>query len=173
MQSTLNEADSTVTWTQLAPHLEAAMDKLAERDRTMLALRFYENKTAAEAAAALNLTEAAANKRATRAVEKLRKIFAQRGVTLTTTAIAGAVSANSVQAALVALVKTISAVAVAKGAAATTSTLTLVKGALKNYGVDKNADGNRHRRGNLTRGRNNNCNRQSNSRTQDASVANR
>jgi hypothetical protein len=61
----------------------------------------------------------------------LRKIFAQRGVTLTATAIAGAVSANSVQAAPVALVKTISAIAMAKGAAATTSTLTLVKGALK------------------------------------------
>ncbi len=45
--------------------------------------------------------------------------------------IAGAVSANSVQAAPVGLAKTISAVAIAKGAAAAGSTLTLVKGALK------------------------------------------
>jgi uncharacterized protein (TIGR03435 family) len=67
----------------------------------------------------------------TRAIEKLRKVFAQRGVALSSAAIAGAVSANSVQAAPVALVKTISVIAVAKGAAATTSTLTLVKGALK------------------------------------------
>ena len=131
MQSTLNEADTAAVWEKLSPHLEAAMDKLAERDRTLLALRFYENKTAAETAVALNLTEAAANKRATRAVEKLRKIFAQRGVTLTATAIAGAVSANAVQAAPVALVKTISVVAVTKGAAATTSTLFLVKGTMK------------------------------------------
>jgi hypothetical protein len=79
----------------------------------------------------LGLEERAAQKRVTRAVEKLRKIFIKHGVTLTATAIAGAVAANSVQAAPVAMVKTITVVAIAKGAAATASTLTLVKGALK------------------------------------------
>ncbi len=131
MQSTLNEADNSAIWKKLSPHLEAAMSKLAERDRALLVLRFYENKSGPEAAALLGIREDAAHKRVTRAIEKLRKVFAQRGVTLSSAAIAGAVSANSVQAAPVALVKTISAVAVAKGAAATTSTLTLVKGALK------------------------------------------
>ena len=53
-------------------------------------------------------------------------------MTSTTAAIiAGAISANSVQAAPAALAKTISAVALAKGAAVSGSTLTLVKGALK------------------------------------------
>ena len=131
MQSTLNEADTAAIWTQLSPHLEAAMSKLAERDRALLVLRFYENKSGPEAAALLGIREDAAHKRVARAIEKLRKFFAQRGMTLSGAAIAGAVSANSVQAAPVALVKTISAVAVVKGAAATTSTLTLVKGALK------------------------------------------
>jgi uncharacterized protein (TIGR03435 family) len=84
-----------------------------------------------EVGAALGLEERAAQKRVMRAVEKLRKIFIKQGKTLTATAIAGAVSANSVQAAPVGLVKIISAVAVAKGAAATVSTLTIVKGALK------------------------------------------
>ena len=107
------------------------MGKLAERDRALLVLRFYENKSGPEAAALLGIREDAAHKRVARAIEKLRKVFAQRGVALSGAAIAGAVSANSVQAAPVALVKTISVVAVAKGAAATTSTLTLVKGALK------------------------------------------
>jgi uncharacterized protein (TIGR03435 family) len=131
MQSTLNEADNSAIWAQLSPHLETAMGKLNAADRALLVLRFYENKSGPEAAALLGIREDAAHKRVTRAIEKLRKFFAQRGVTLTATAIAGAVSANSVQAAPVALVKTISAVAIAKGAAATTSTLTLVKGALK------------------------------------------
>src|SRR5471032_142930 len=131
MQSTLNEADNSAVWEKLSPHLEAAMGKLNVADRALLVLRFYENKTGPEAAALLGIREDAAHKRVTRAIEKLRKVFAQHGVTLTATAIAGAVSANSVQAAPVALVKTISAIAVAKGAAATTSTLTLVKGALK------------------------------------------
>jgi uncharacterized protein (TIGR03435 family) len=131
MQSTLNEADTAAIWEKLSPHLETAMGRLNAADRALLVLRFYENKTGPEAAALLGIPENTAHKRVTRAIEKLRKVFAQRGVTLTATAIAGAVSANSVQAAPVALVKTISAIAVAKGAAATTSTLTLVKGALK------------------------------------------
>lgn len=138
MQSTLNGGGDAPSqpgheeiWRQLSPHLEAAMGKLSERDRALLVLRFYENKGGPEAAALLGIRENAAHKRVTRAIEKLRKFFAQRGVTLSGAAIAGAVSANSVQAAPVAFVKTISAIAVAKGAAATASTLTLVKGALK------------------------------------------
>jgi uncharacterized protein (TIGR03435 family) len=69
--------------------------------------------------------------RVNRALEKLRKFFTKRGVALSVVAIAGAVSANSVQAAPVGLAKAISAVAIAKGAAAGGSILTLVEGALK------------------------------------------
>jgi hypothetical protein len=49
----------------------------------------------------------------TRAIEKLRKFFAQRGVTLSGAAIAGAVSANSVQAAPAGLAMTIKAASLA------------------------------------------------------------
>jgi len=66
-----------------------------------------------------------------RALEKLRKFFTHRGVTLSAAALATAVSANSVSAAPAGLAQTISAVALAKGAAAGGSTLALVKGALK------------------------------------------
>ena len=132
MQSTLNGGRRRrKSGEKLSPHLEAAMSRLAERDRALLVLRFYQNKSGPEAAALLGIREDAAHKRVTRAIEKLRKFFAQRGVTLSSAAIAGAVSANSVQAAPVALVKTISAVAIAKGATASASTLTLIKGALK------------------------------------------
>jgi uncharacterized protein (TIGR03435 family) len=124
------EPDSPDAWQQLAPHLETAMAQLAERDRTLLALRFYQNKTGPEAAALLGLGAAAAQKRTARALEKLRKFLGQRGIPLSAAAIAGAVSANSVQAAPTALAKTITAAAT-QGAAAGTSTLSLVKGALK------------------------------------------
>jgi alpha-tubulin suppressor-like RCC1 family protein len=127
----LNEADHAAAWEKLSPHLEAAMSRLAERDRALLVLRFYENKSGPEAAALLGIGEESARKRVTRAVEKLRKFFAQHGVALSGVAIAGAVSANSIQAAPVALMKTIPAVALAKGAVATSSTPTLVNGALK------------------------------------------
>jgi RNA polymerase sigma factor (sigma-70 family) len=130
MQSTLNE-DSPAVWEQVEPLLDEAMTSLGDTDRNAIALRYFENKTAAEIARILAMSEDAAQKRITRAIEKLRKIFVKRGVTLSGAAISSAVAANSVQAAPVGLVKTISAVAIAKGAAATTSTLTLVKGALK------------------------------------------
>jgi len=131
MQSTLNQAGTDNVWRQLAPHLEAAMSRLNARERTLLALRFYENKTGAEAAALLGIREEAAHKRTARALEKLRNIFTKHGISSTTAMLAGAISANSVQAAPVGLALKISAVAMAKGAAAGTSTLTLVKGALK------------------------------------------
>jgi RNA polymerase sigma factor (sigma-70 family) len=131
MQSTLNTAETDNAWRQLAPLLEDAMARLTEKERTLLALRFYENKTGAEAAAAMGIREAAAHKRAARAVEKLRTFFARRGIGISGGVLVGAVSANSVHAAPVALAKTISAVAVAKGASAGGLSLSLVKGTLK------------------------------------------
>jgi len=94
-------------------------------------LRYFQGKSLNEIGSALGASEAAAKKRVNRALEKLRKIFAKRGVTLTATVIAGLISANSVQAAPVGLALKISAVVVAKGAAASATTLTLIKGASK------------------------------------------
>jgi RNA polymerase sigma factor (sigma-70 family) len=131
MQSTLNEAETDSVWRQLAPLLEDAMAQLTEKERTLLALRFYENKTGAQAAAALGIGEEAAHKRASRAVEKLRTFFARRGIGISAGVLIGAVSANSVQAAPAALAKSVTAVAMTKGVAASGSILTLVKGTLK------------------------------------------
>jgi uncharacterized protein (TIGR03435 family) len=130
MQAILNEPESEA-WRLIAPLLDDAMGRLGEKDRNAIVLRFFENKNLAEVGAALGASEDAAKMRVNRALEKLRKIFSKRGVSSTTAAIAGAVSANSVQTAPVALAKTISAVAAAKGTAAGGSILTLVKGALK------------------------------------------
>src|SRR6185312_7825286 len=63
------------TWSQIAPLLEEAMSRLNEKDRTLVALRYFENRTAAETAEALGIGEWAAHKRAARALEKLRKYF--------------------------------------------------------------------------------------------------
>jgi uncharacterized protein (TIGR03435 family) len=130
MQSTLNEPDAGA-WPQIAPLLDGALDKLSERDRNAIVLRFFENKSLAEVGEALDASEDAAKMRVNRALEKLRKIFGKRGVALSATLIAGAVSASSVQAAPAGLAATISTVAITKGAAAGGSTLALVKGALK------------------------------------------
>jgi RNA polymerase sigma factor (sigma-70 family) len=135
MQSTLNEAANEPaqeeTWNQIAPLLDGAMEQLGQKDHDALVLRFFENKTFAEVGATLGASEDAAKMRVNRALEKLRKFFTKRGVSSTTAILAGTISANSVQAAPVALAKSVTAVAIAKGAAASGSTLTLIKGALK------------------------------------------
>lgn len=139
MEATLNlpdadalsrRSEAEADWAQLAPLLDDALAELGETDRTALVLRYFENKTAREIAEALRLGEDAAQKRVARALEKLRARFVKRGVTLTATVIAGAVAANSVLAAPVGLAVTVTAAA-AKGAAVGSSTLTLIKGALK------------------------------------------
>jgi len=130
MQSLLNEPVPEV-WPQIAPLLDAAMGRLGEQDRNAIVLRFFENKNSREVGLALGASEDAAKMRVNRALEKLRKFFTKRGVSSTTAILAGAISANSVQAVPVALAKSVTAVAVAKGATASTSTLTLIKGTLK------------------------------------------
>ena len=131
MQTEPHAVSPDQTWEQLAPLLEDAMGQLGDRDRAAVVLRFFGGKSFAEVAAAVGVSENAAKKRVGHALEKLHRYFSQRGVSSTTAIIAGAISANSVQAAPVALAKTVTAVAVAKGAAASGSTLTLIKGALK------------------------------------------
>src|SRR6185436_14735154 len=79
----------------------------------------------------MQVTEDAAQKRVTRALEKLRVLFAKRGVTLTAALIASAVSANSIHAAPVGMTKAATAAGIAKGATATISTLALVKATMQ------------------------------------------
>jgi RNA polymerase sigma factor (sigma-70 family) len=120
------------TWRHIAPLLDGAMDKLGQKDHDALVLRFFENKNFAEVGAALGASEDAAKMRVNRALEKLRKIFTKRGIVSTTAILAGAISANSVSAAPVGLAKTVTVIAVAKGAAsASGSILVLVKGTMK------------------------------------------
>ncbi len=131
MQSTFRESAGDPVWHQLSPLLDEAMSRLGKKDREAVVLRFFKEKSLREVAAALQVTETAAQSRVHRALEKLHRYFARRGVSSTTAIIAGAISAHSVQAAPVAMAKSVTAVALAKGAAASTSTLTLIKGALK------------------------------------------
>jgi RNA polymerase sigma factor (sigma-70 family) len=130
MQSVSNESESEA-WIQIAPLLDTALARLGEADRNAIVLRFFEGRSFNEVGMALGASEDAAKKRVNRAVEKLRKFFTKRGITLSAAVIAGAVSANAVQAAPVALTKSATALAIAKGAAASGSTLILVKGTMK------------------------------------------
>ena len=131
LQSELSTATSNPLWEQMSPLLDEAVATLGEKDRQAVLLRFFENKSLAEVGNSLGVGEDTARKRVSRALKKLHRYFNRHGVSSTTTVIAGEISANSVQTVPVALAKTVAAIALAKGATASASTLTLIKGALK------------------------------------------
>jgi RNA polymerase sigma factor (sigma-70 family) len=129
MNSIVTEPEPDV-WPQIAPLLDEAVTKLGEADRNAVVLRFYQNRPLEEVGQVLGLSAGAAQKRVSRALEKLRKFFAKHGVHSSTDAIAETISSNSIQTAPALLAKTITAAALAKGAAASLSTVTLVKATL-------------------------------------------
>ncbi len=131
MQSRTNEDSSEDVWLELSPQLETAMAQLGPADRDALVMRYFENRSMGEVGTSLGWTENTAQQRVGRALEKLRKSFGKRGLTLTVGMIAATLSANAVQAAPAGLTKAITAVAVAKGTTASISTVKLVKATLK------------------------------------------
>jgi len=118
-------------WSDISPLLNTAMAELGEKDHSAIVLRFFEGKNMKEIGAALGVNENAATTRVSRAVEKLRKFFVKRGINLSTAALGGAISSNSIQAAPVSLAKAVTVAALTKGATASGSTLAVIKGALK------------------------------------------
>jgi RNA polymerase sigma factor (sigma-70 family) len=131
MQSKLPSAAPDPFWELVSPHLDEALMRLGEKDRQAVVLHFFERKTFVEVGGFLETTEEGARKRVHRALEKLRHYLSLRGTASTATIIATAISANSVQAAPLALAKAVTAVATAKGSIATVSTLALVKETMK------------------------------------------
>jgi RNA polymerase sigma factor (sigma-70 family) len=115
-------------WEHIAPHLDAALGELNEADRDALLLRYFERKSAREIAQTLGVSDEAAQKRVSRAVERLREFFAKRGVTVGASGLVVVISANAVQAAPVGLAITIStAAALAATTIVTTATATVTK----------------------------------------------
>jgi len=117
--ATMNElltSEPEASWEELAPHLDAALGELNEADRDALLLRYFEKKSAPEIAALLGIRHEAAQKRVTRAVERLRQDFAKRGVAAGAAGLAVLISANAVQSAPAGLAVTISTAALAGSA---------------------------------------------------------
>lgn len=102
-------------WTQIEPLLDEAMATLEDSDRAAVLLRYFENKSLREVGATLGTSDDAAQKRVSRAVERLREFFTKRGVTVGASGLVVIISANAVQAAPIGLAATISACAAAVG----------------------------------------------------------
>ena len=124
------ETCSESEWEQIAPWLDEALLRLREKDRHALVLHYFEKQSLRQVGLALGVSEAAAKKRVARSIEKLRLILKQRKIVVPSVALAGMLSARTVQTAPAGLVAALTASAVAQGSA-TISALTLVNHTLE------------------------------------------
>ncbi|HEX4263364.1 MAG TPA: sigma-70 family RNA polymerase sigma factor [Verrucomicrobiae bacterium] len=80
MNALLDSPDAL--WQQLEPVLDETIDALAPSDREAIVLRFFERQDFRSLGTALGISEDAAQKRVSRALDKLRDLLVSRGVTL-------------------------------------------------------------------------------------------
>ncbi len=85
-------------WTEIQPLLHDALGNLNAADRDAVLLRCFEGRSLKETGEALNISEEAARKRVTRALDKLRRYFARHGVTMSVAALLALLGENAVQA---------------------------------------------------------------------------
>ncbi|WP_052573024.1 sigma-70 family RNA polymerase sigma factor [Haloferula sp. BvORR071] len=121
-------AESGPGWEVVSPQLDAVIGELAPSDREAILLRYFERKPAHEMAAVLGISSEAAQKRVNRAVERMRLLFAKRGVAAGAAGLAGVIAAHAAPPAplgLAAVVTERSLAVMAGSATATSATTTL------------------------------------------------
>src|SRR5882724_13456280 len=112
----MNALNATAAdWTHIEPLLDEAMHALDDTDRAAVLLRYFENKSLREVGQTLGTSEDAAQKRVSRAVERLREFFARRGIAVGASGLVVVITANAVQAAPVGLAVMISTAAAIVG----------------------------------------------------------
>jgi RNA polymerase sigma factor (sigma-70 family) len=120
---------------ELLPVLDEAIDRLPERDRSGVVMCFFQRYTYGQIGAVLGITEEAARKRVSRAVDRMREHFAQRGVLTSSAALCAALVSESTIAAPATLagatadLATLSQLAAGAGGAAS-STTTIMNGVI-------------------------------------------
>jgi RNA polymerase sigma factor (sigma-70 family) len=115
--------NESAAWNDVAPIIDDAMARLSDLDRGAILLRFMQEKSVREVAETLGLSEAAASKRISRSLLKLRQLLSRRGVTVQETVLSGAlvhaashIAPPALHATIVGAAKSSAAVAMAKGA---------------------------------------------------------
>jgi len=104
------------SWDALAPEIDGAINDLSSDDRSLVLLRFYQNKTHSQIAEQLGIKADAARMRTSRALEKLRAILGKKGITTTAALLATTISGNAVSAPPATLASAITASAATKAA---------------------------------------------------------
>jgi len=105
----------------VAPFLDEAINRLGDRDRTAILLRFFEERDFRSISESLGGTEDAARMRVSRALDKLHAHLKRRGLVLPAAALATVLAGNVLTAAPAGLVVTVSTAAIATAASGGTT----------------------------------------------------
>jgi RNA polymerase sigma factor (sigma-70 family) len=106
------------SWNLISETLDSALAHLNQQDRRAVMLKYYEKKTFREVGAVLGIEEEAARKRVSRAVEKLRVVFARSGGVISAVALAEQLNSQLAQSAPTGLAQAITAKVMSSGASA-------------------------------------------------------
>jgi RNA polymerase sigma factor (sigma-70 family) len=128
---------SAANLAKVVPILDEAISELGATDRAAILLRFFEQRDFRSVGLALGSNEDTAQKRVSRALEKLRSILKHRGLNLSAAALGTALAAQAVTAAPAGLAASISATALAQAAAGGGIALTFLKPFLKLMAMSK------------------------------------
>jgi RNA polymerase sigma factor (sigma-70 family) len=112
---------------RVKPVLDEAINQLGAEDRAVILLRFFEQRTLRAVGEALGSTENAAQKRISRALEKLRGLLKQRGVALSAVALGTVLASEAVTAAPAGLAVSFSSAALVTASAGTETAFTALK----------------------------------------------
>lgn len=112
-------------WREALPVLDEAIEALPTADRSMILLRFFEQKSFQQIAMAMGKSEGAAQKQCERALEKLSGLLKRKGVVIPTAVLASGLATQVAQGVPAGLAVTISQGALAGAKAITAKTLIL------------------------------------------------
>lgn len=111
--------DAGSQWVDALPHLDLALNRLGESDRTLLLLHFYEGRSFPRIAELLGKTTAAVQKQSQRALEKLAHVLRGKGVTLSITVLIAGLGSEFAKAAPIAVLHSTTAAAMTSAAGMT------------------------------------------------------
>lgn len=111
-----SDAELSADAARLRPLLDDVLVTLKPQEREAIVLRFFSGRSFAEIGNALALSDEAARKRVDRALDKMQAMFARRGVTSTSLALAGVLAAIGAEPVPPGLVFKVAGVALAKAA---------------------------------------------------------
>jgi RNA polymerase sigma factor (sigma-70 family) len=114
-------------WPRVAPVLDEALEQLGETDRNAVILRFLQDRNLRDVGVTLGVSEEAAKKRVSRAIEKLRAFFAGRGFHVSGGVLAAVLAERGAEAAPAGLSSSVASHVLAQSAAATPALPALVR----------------------------------------------